>query len=145
MIWRLAEIIILRVLVGMTVLGLTMIRPMPICGSRFLLCMLDDLSRRIESNGKCVGFDDELCLDLDSVLGIVDVSTQLWEVLEQILLPLLFRFVLLCAVGWLLRLCEMLVEDSEVYTRHPYGTRPLKRCTEHTTLLNILPFACKQV
>lgn len=103
-----------------------MVWPMAVCWSWFLLRMLYDLSRRIESDGKCMGFDDKLSLYLDSILGIVDVPAQLWKVLEQILLSLLLRLVLLCAIGGLLRLREMLMEDSEVDTRYPYSTRSLK-------------------
>jgi hypothetical protein len=137
---------VVRVLVRVAMMRLVGIRPGSIhrLGGSPLWHRLVGFSRRIQSDGECVRFNDQLCLHVRRVLvGNIGVPAQLGKVLQQVFLPGVSHLVLFCAIRRLLGLVEVLVEDSEVDARHPYRPRPLQRCTEHAALLYILPFMCR--
>jgi hypothetical protein len=138
--------VVLGVLIRLAMLRLVVIRPCPIrgrCGC-FLGCLLHHLFGCIESDRERVGLDDQLCLYVDFLVRVlVRVSAQLRKVPQESLLSRPSCLILLCPVRRLLWLIEVLVEDSKVHARHPNCPRPIERCAEHATLLNVLPFRCR--
>lgn len=109
--------VVIRVLVWMAMMALAGVWPCTVhgLGGSLLGYVPRSFFGRIQSDGKRVRLDNQLCLHFSRVpVGSIRVSPQLGEVLQQVFLPLLLRLILIGAVGGLLGLVEELVEDSEV-------------------------------
>ena len=90
------------------------------CCRSLLLHWLAHLTRAIESDGQRMRLDDKLHAH--------SVSTDLGEILKQLLLSRRLRLVFIGAVGQLLGLIEVGVEGAEVCAGQPYCLGPLEGC-----------------
>lgn len=83
--------------------------------------------------------NNQLCND------VVLLAAYLRKVADNLLLALIVRLVLIRPFRHLFGLYKVLVESAEIHARRPHGARPLQRCLEHATLLDVLPFVQRQI